>query len=437
MALDPALRAWIDEHRSAHRFSVRKTPLKELDGWSFNSPDGDLVHRSGGFFSIHGVEVSLDDGREPWTQPIIRQAEIGILGILATEFDGAPHVLLQAKPEPGNIGPLQLSPTVQATRSNYTRLHRGAAVPYLEYFLDPGRAEVVTDTLQSEQGSWFWGKRNRNSVVVTRDEVPVREGFRWFSLPELDAALRVDNLVNMDTRSALSGLADAPWDSDASALHPTTHILARLTAAKASRRLSRRRIPLREVRDWHIGNDRIHREDGRFFSIIGVDVEAGKREVSRWSQPLLAPSSQGVVAFVLRRFTGEPHVLMHLRTDAGTFDVTELAPTVMCSPDNYPEPVPDGRLRHLDEVLGAPPERRLVDVVHSEEGGRFHHARNRYTVVEVEDGYADQPGDDHVWVSLRQLAGLARYGNVVDVGARCLLTCLTLSGHHPVTWRSR
>lgn len=437
MALDPALQAWIDERGSAHRFTVRRTPLMKLDGWSFSPPDGDLVHRSGGFFSVHGVEVRLDDGRGPWCQPIIRQTDIGVLGILAAEFDGEPRVLLQAKTEPGNVGPLQLSPTVQATRSNYRRLHGGSSVPYIEYFLEPGRAEVVTDTLQSEQGSWFWGKRNRNTVVVTGEDVPVREGFRWFSLSELNAALSVDNLVNMDTRSALSGLARTPRDTDAASVHPTSHILSRLTAAKASRRLTRRRVPLRELPDWHVGEDRIHRADERFFSIIGVDVEAGNREVACWSQPLLAPSSQGVVAFALRRFAGKPHVLMHLRTDAGTFDTVELAPTLMCAPANYERPVAGGHPRYLEDILDAPPEQRLVDVVHSEEGGRFHHAWNRYTVVEMADGFADRPGDDHVWVSLDQLAGLVRYGNLVDVGARCLLTCLTLAGHHPISWGRR
>ena len=46
MALDPALQAWIDERGSAHRFTVRRTPLMKLDGWSFSPPDGDLDRKS-------------------------------------------------------------------------------------------------------------------------------------------------------------------------------------------------------------------------------------------------------------------------------------------------------------------------------------------------------------------------------------------------------
>ena len=37
--------------------------------------------------------------------------------------------LLQAKVEPGNINKIQISPTVQATRSNYLRIHGGKTIP--------------------------------------------------------------------------------------------------------------------------------------------------------------------------------------------------------------------------------------------------------------------------------------------------------------------
>ncbi|MFH4268324.1 NDP-hexose 2,3-dehydratase family protein, partial [Acinetobacter baumannii] len=83
------------------------------------------------------------------------------------------------KVEPGNCNGLQLSPTVQATRSNYTRVHQGRAVPYLEYFVDARKHRVIADVRQSEQGSWFFQKRNRNMIVDVGDaDVEVLEDFR-------------------------------------------------------------------------------------------------------------------------------------------------------------------------------------------------------------------------------------------------------------------
>ena len=83
---------------------------------------------TGKFFSVLGLDVLHRSGLEElaWDQPVIEQPEIGILGILAKRIGGVLHFCLQAKEEPGNIGGIQLSPTVQATFSNYTRAPRGS-----------------------------------------------------------------------------------------------------------------------------------------------------------------------------------------------------------------------------------------------------------------------------------------------------------------------
>ena len=133
---------WLAARARAHQHRVDRIPLAELDGWSTQRGTGNLVHRSGKFFTVTGLDVSVRTA-----QPIMVQPEIGILGILAKEFDGVLHFLMQAKMEPGNTNLLQFSPTVQATRSNYTGVHHGAAVPYLEYFTQPGRGQVITDEL--------------------------------------------------------------------------------------------------------------------------------------------------------------------------------------------------------------------------------------------------------------------------------------------------
>ena len=148
--------AWLAARETTDRMTVRQVPLKDLDGWHFTDGDDALVHESGKFFSIQGADIDVTGPRpRSWQQPLINQPEIGILGLLAKEFDGVLHFLMQAKIEPGNRRPLQLSPTVQATRSNYTKVHGGASVPYLDHFLQTGRGRVISDVLQSEQGVWF------------------------------------------------------------------------------------------------------------------------------------------------------------------------------------------------------------------------------------------------------------------------------------------
>ncbi|GAA2690529.1 hypothetical protein GCM10010400_64670 [Streptomyces aculeolatus] len=136
--------AWMDQMRGAHAFRVDRIPFDALDRWSFHPDTGNVVHDSGRFFTVEGLHVTTEAGpHRQWHQPIIKQAEVGILGILVKEFDGVLHCLMQAKMEPGNPNLLQLSPTVQATRSNYTRVHEGAPVRYLDHFVKPGRRPAV------------------------------------------------------------------------------------------------------------------------------------------------------------------------------------------------------------------------------------------------------------------------------------------------------
>ena len=75
---------WLDRRRREIHFGVERIPFGELDGWSFEESTGNLVHRSGRFFTVEGLHVSVGDAPSAeWYQPIICQMEVGILGILA------------------------------------------------------------------------------------------------------------------------------------------------------------------------------------------------------------------------------------------------------------------------------------------------------------------------------------------------------------------
>ncbi|MGW1818793.1 NDP-hexose 2,3-dehydratase family protein [Streptomyces sp. NPDC002125] len=423
-----AFDAWFDERREAHPFRVEQVPFAAAEGWSFDDATGNLVHRSGRFFSVEGLAVRSADGPvRQWRQPIIRQPEIGILGILMKDFDGVPHFLMQAKMEPGNPNLLQLSPTVQATRSNFTGVHRGARVRYLEYFAGPGRGRVVTDVLQSEHGTWFYRKCNRNMIVEVdaQTEVPPADDFCWLTLGQINDLLKRDNLVNMDARSALSCLAPLlpRAGQEAGALMPTAELMGWLTGQRSEREIDVTRIPLRDTESegWHRGPTEIAREDGRYFGVVAVSVRAGNREVSGWHQPLFAPRGPGVVASVVRRAGGVPHVLMRARAEPGFRSAVELGPTVQCVPENYD---PADRPPLLDYVLNADPARVLYDTVLSEEGGRFLNAVSRHLIVEADDGLPERPPPDFAWFSVPQLNALLRHDQYVSVQGRTLLACL-------------
>ena len=71
-----------------------------MDKWTFDKKTGDLKHDSGGFFSIRGIHVKTNWGNVPsWSQPIIHQPEIGILGIITKKINGILYFLTQMQPE--------------------------------------------------------------------------------------------------------------------------------------------------------------------------------------------------------------------------------------------------------------------------------------------------------------------------------------------------
>jgi oxidase EvaA len=434
---------WLADCGRPTHAQVQRVDLDQLDGWYTDPTTGNIQHRLGKFFSICGLAVDVPGGPvEHWHQPIIIQPEIGILGILVKEFDGVLHCLMQAKIEPGNENGLQLSPTVQATRSNYTRAHGGKAVPYLEYFVDTARSEVIVDVRQSEQGSWFHRKRNRNMVVEVTGSVDVLDGFRWMTLGEVHRLLAVDDLVNMDARTVLSCLPFAGPDlqrihqsdgdgwhaalvrscsAESGSLHPMSSILSWITELRTRTEITTTMLPLNSIKGWRRDPAKIWHESGLFFDVLGVEVTTGGREVGHWSQPMLEPHGTGVVAFLVREIGGVLHALVRARVEPGFVDVIELAPTVQCTPENYDCLPPEARPPYLDDVLR--PERTRFATVLSEEGGRFYHARNSYRIVETDIDPNEEPADFR-WLTVRQLIELLRHSHYVNIQARTMIACL-------------
>ncbi|MGJ9423308.1 NDP-hexose 2,3-dehydratase family protein [Aeromicrobium sp. CF3.5] len=421
-------------------------PLEELKQWHAGPGEPAISHRSGGFFTIEGIDVTRSGGATPhwWQQPAIVQREVGMLGLLIREIGGVLHCLMQNKAEPGNINGIQLSPTVQATRSNFTRRHGGASTPYLEHFFGGAEAQprrrILADVRQSEHGSCFQRKRNRNMVVEVTGDVPVLPNFHWLTLGQIATLMRMDNVVNMEARSVLSCLPfhfrgrhdDLPGTTFREALGRSfcstdggvtsrAELGQWITGTRTVQQLVVRRIPLQNVAHWRFTGERISHADDRFFRVLGVQVRANGREVTSWDQPILAPASgPGVVAFVVRRIDGVVHLLARLRSEGGNLDGPEVGPTVQCTPAHNRQggsPMPP----LLDRVLAARPDQVHFDQMLSDEGGRFFRMSNRHLIVELDD--VETP-PEFAWLTVGQLSELLEHENYVNIQARSLLTCL-------------
>ncbi|MFD9043707.1 NDP-hexose 2,3-dehydratase family protein [Streptomyces bottropensis] len=422
---------WLADRARVNRQRVEPIPFSALTGWDFDPDTGDLRHHTGRFFRVRGLRVRPGgpDGPPGWSQPVIDQPEIGVLGILARTVDGVRHFLLQAKAEPGNVNGVQLSPTVQATRSNYTRVHRGGSVRYLEYFTDRrGRGRILADVLQSEQGAWFWRKRNRNMIVEVDDDVPAHDDFRWLTLPEIRTLLHQDNLINMDARTVLSCLPPERPAGGRRALHSATELSSWFTEAKTRCELTADVVPLAGITGWRRTPTEIACDGGGRFRIIAVDVTAPHREVPSWTQPMLAPCARGLAALLYREFDGVPHFLAQAQAQEGCLDRLEIGPTVHCVPTESAGLPPAERPPYLDVFEALSPRRIRYDRVQSEEGGRFFAAENRYVIAELDEDFPAQVPPRFCWMTLGQLKELVRHSHYVNIEARTLVACAEALG---------
>jgi dTDP-4-dehydro-6-deoxy-alpha-D-glucopyranose 2,3-dehydratase len=209
---DPApVLAWREARCSAIQFKAGLIGLDEVRGWS-RDEKGNIRHKSGQFFGVEGVRIESADLREvaSWDQPIYTQPEGGVLALIAREDPNLGiQFLLYAKAEPGNIGVLQLSPTVQSTWSNIRRAHGGKSSPMLEVLAAKSGVRIVYRAEHNEEGGRFWRKSNENVIVFLDDERVIESDmtmFCWTSLSQIKELALIDNVLNPFVRTIVAPL---------------------------------------------------------------------------------------------------------------------------------------------------------------------------------------------------------------------------------------
>jgi oxidase EvaA len=443
---------WLKEQNDAVSVKITKTKFEKLEKWAYDIKTGNLRHDSGKFFSIDGINIRTNWGQiNEWEQPIINQPEIGYLGFITKEFDGILHFLVQAKIEPGNVNFVQLSPTLQATHSNYSQVHNGRKPLYLDYFQNATSDQVLLDQLQSEQGARFLKKRNRNIIIKVNEEVEIYNNFIWLTLGQIKHLMQIDNLVNMDTRTVISGIPFGEYSEqvtnmfsffgihneskkrqnaflksalvNGSSYNSTDAIITFVTKQKSKYDLEINNVDLKKLKRWIYSEDSISHVHNKFFSVIPVQVEIGNREVVNWCQPMIEPAQEGLCAFICKEINGILHFVVQSKLECGNRDITEFAPTVQCLTGDYRE-TQEGTLPFLDRVLNVKTEQIVFDSYQSEEGGRFYKEQNRNMLIIIDDLDIELP-ENYIWMTLNQLYVFLRFNNFLNIQARSLIAAIS------------
>lgn len=418
------LETWLGEHREHSDMTVTPISLAECSPWLMTTTG--ISRPDGRFFAVHQRESIYID-----------QPEIGLLSFVLVGTTSEPLVLAHAKDEPGNVGFTQLAPTVQATLSNLSRAHGGAATNYLELaHPEFTSAEVIADTLQSEHGERFWKKRNRNVLVQANHVAQVGDNYCLRPVSELRALLASDYAVNTDARSVL---VCSPWRRfiapDATPFGGADEWSQRLRvsydapatrAARALEMLHERRVsgraqehaiipfegdelqrPVRVVRDSQSPDKHID----------FIRVTSSTREVSAWNQPIFAFDTEDHQVLLCRNAGDSVEFLLRITLEPGFHSAAEYSVSHVAyagAPEGHPWVAEQSRAGDA-----------IVSVRQSDEGGRFWRAVSTYSIVSTAvEAPVDLESDGYVWLTLADIQELLLTSETVTNELRSALAVL-------------
>lgn len=435
---------WIDQRNRNTHVEISKVCLSDMTDWFYEPTQGILRNQKGTFFQIIGFQ-SYEAKKLVVEQPIILQNENGYLGIICREIKGILYFLMQAKIEPGNVNKIQLSPTIQATKSNFTQMHGGRKPAYLDYFLYADRYTILLDQLQSEQSARFLKKRNRNMIILVEEEVEELPTHRWMTLGQIKELMCThDNLVNMDTRTVLSGL---PFSLFHLSLEQKEHLSTYFAQKSFFRSIffgaedfllpevyhalndykmfaahKYCLLPLHKLKTWQMNKNGIFPMDKGGFQVIYCKVEIEGREVNQWTQPMIEATGLSTFALVSCDISGIRYFLVQALAEPGCMDAIELGPSIQI----------DAAMMHrenmdMKRLLTSPRSQILCDVLLSEEGGRFYHEQNRNILIHTTREEIGELPKGFFLLDYMTLNHMCQINNCLNIQLRNLLSLLRIT----------
>lgn len=434
---------WIQNLNSTLEVKINKASLQESDFWYFDKEKGEIKNKNSSFFSIKGIR-QVDKNGDIYEQPVIVQNEIGYLGIICKEIDGVLNFLMQAKIEPGNVNKIQISPTIQATKSNFMQKHGGNRPNYIGHFIEADKYEIIVDQIQSEQSSRFYKKRNRNIIIKITNDIEVLNNYKWMTIGQIKELLKINNLVNMDTRTVLSCIPYSMNNFNECDLKEISKLFSNNMLFKSAfykpkenmlpqiysyinnykmfNETTTELIRLNDLKSWKMKNDELVCDREHPFKVIFCDIMIEGREVRRWNQPLFEANGKAIFGLFICEDEGEIKFLIKLKPEIGCFDMIEIGPTVQIEANenldslDYITRIFIDKWNKKDHVCN--------DVILSEEGGRFYYEENHNIIIKIKKEDIREVDKGYFWVDYYTLNLLIQINNCVNIQLRNLISLM-------------
>jgi len=405
---------WLKSQKKNNKIRIRKKKIDLLKDWILK--DNIIFHKSKNFFSIKAFLFQQKNKKR--FQPLIHQKEHGILGIIKQNKKGKDYYLLQSKIEPGNINGIQISPTVQATKSNYLRKHGGKKTLFLNYFLkQQKKIKIVSKIKLSEQGSRFLNKKNWNILLETdKINIPLKKNYCWLTKENIRYLINKKNMLNMDTISVLSSAIKKNLNENL--ITSNNNLKNRLNQFDKKIKSTRKIISFDNLKGWKIKKNSISDIKKKYFSIFFIDVIANLREVNKWEQPILSDHSSSLNGFLVSKINNTKHYLLKIINEPG-FDQSKYTSTIFEKNFNL------NSRKNIKFLSFFKKNNCLMNLVNSDEGGRFLNNQTRNLINEIKDYKKINLNKNFIWASHNQVIDLIKQ-NKITIEARNLFACYNI-----------
>ena len=178
--------------------------------------------------------------------------------------------------------------------------------------------------------------------------------FKWMTLGQIKEFMKIDNLVNMDTRTVLSCIRFSTYyytDDERAEIAeciPDKLLYASIFKANIQDGLEKvfnfqnnvkmfmdiksKLVPLSELENWSVTNEGIQCKHQANFDVRYYDIEISGREVRNWRQPLVKAKGKGTFGLLICQHEGMYKFLVAVRAEIGAFDTIEIGPSIFQEP---------------------------------------------------------------------------------------------------------
>jgi oxidase EvaA len=385
--------------------------VKKIKNW--NWVNNGLFHYSNNFFSIRPIIFKSNIKEINNLQmPLIIQKEHGILGIIKKKINKIDKYLLQAKIEPGNINKIQLSPTVQATKSNYEKVHGGKNTRYLNFFLK-NKFKIISKFKLSEQGSRFFKKKNYNYLLDSLNyRIIKKKNYIWISKNDLIKASKKDNFLNMDTMSIISCSINNVYEKKTK--YNFKYIINRYNLFKKNFYIEKKITKFNTLKGWEFNKGKFFDKKQEHFSIIGINVKTNSREISNWSQPMVKDHYNTLNGILIAKICNFNHYLLKIIFEPG-FTSPKFSSTLFIR--NFDKKNIKKDIQYYNLFFNN--KDIMLNINTSDEGGRFYKNKIQNVIKFLPNYKKINIGKNYLWISHNQFINLIKR-DLVTIEARNL-----------------